>query len=260
MYEPDIATPRLLIIEDDLDNQEALCLLFGESGYDVTVASSLAKALTLIDTETFQVIVTDSFSRSAQTVLSGLQALLDHARPLPVGLLTGWNISQEDAEQAGFAFVAIKPYDLDHLLALVAAALHTPLTAEQERQAVTVRKYFAALTSRDWDAFVDCCTEDVTYVLPGNTPFSGTIVGKAAFRTYTDETFSVFPEAHFDEIQIYASPTGLAARFTGWWRTPDGSMPHMTGGTHFQFADDQIKQIGVKLNDERLRVLMSPTA
>ena len=260
MHESVAAKPRLLVVEDDKDSQEALCLLFADCGYDATPVSSLAKALALIDTETFQVILTDSFARSSEAALSGLQALLERAHPTPVGILTGWQLSEEEAVRAGFAFVALKPYDFDQLLAHIATAVGTPLSPEQERQAGTVRQYFALLSARDWDAFVDLCADDVTYVLPGNTLFSGTIVGKAAFRKYTGETFSVFPEARFEDIQIYASPTGLAARYKGWWRAPDGSTPHMTGSTHFQFAGDRIKQIGVKLNDERLRVLMSPAS
>ncbi|MGZ3665234.1 MAG: nuclear transport factor 2 family protein [Ktedonobacterales bacterium] len=260
MYGPVAAKPHLLVIEDDRDIQQALHLLLADAGYDVTVASSLAEALAFLDSTTFQLIITDSFAQTPDTIVSSLQMLLERAHPTPVGILTAWQFAEEDAEPAGFAFLATKPYDLDQLLALVAGALETPLTPEQEHQALTVRRYFAELTARDWDGFVELCTDDVTYVLPGNTPFSGTIVGKAAFRKYTDETFSVFPEAHFERVQIYSSPTGLAARFEGWWRAPDGSTPHMSGGTHFQFAGDHIKQIGVKLNDERLRALMSPTS
>lgn len=260
MYGSDAGQPRLLVVEDDQDIQEALHLLFADAGYDVTVVSSLAEALAFLDSTTFQLIITDSFAQTPVTIVSSLQPLLERAHPTPVGILTAWQFSAEEAEQAGFAFLATKPYDLDQLLALVAAALEIPLTPGQEHQAPTVREYFAALTARDWDAFVDLCTDDVTYVLPGNTPFSGTIVGKAAFRKYTDETFSVFPEAHFDRVEIYSSPTGLVARFEGKWRAPDGSTPQMSGSTHFQFAGDRIKQIGVKLNDERLRALMPPTS
>lgn len=260
MYEPAAVQPHLLVVEGDRDICEALRLLLTDSGYDVTIASSLSEALAFLDSATFQLIVADSFGHAPDSILASLQILLEHAHPTPMGILSAWQLSQESAEQAGFAFLATKPFDLDGLLALIAAALQTPLTPEQERQASIVRQYFAALTARDWDAFVALCSDDVTYVLPGDTPFSGTIVGKDAFRQYTDETFSVFPEAHFEKIQIYSSPTGLAARFEGWWRAPDGSTPHMSGGTHFQFAGDHIKQIGVKLNDERLQALMSPTA
>lgn len=257
MHEPTAAKPHLLVIDDDQDSLEALLMLFADAGYEVTTASSLAKALAIIDTATLHLIVTDSFANMPHAILPTLQVLLERAHPTPVGILTGWPLALKDAVQAGFAFVAIKPFDLDELLALIAATLQTPLTPEQERQALVVRQYFAALTARDWDALIALCTDDVTYVLPGNTPFSGTIVGKAAFRAYTDETFRMFPDAHFEEAQIYASPTGLAARFESWWRAPDGSTPHLTGSTHFQFAGDRIKQVGVKLNDERLRALLS---
>ena len=44
----------------------------------------------------------------------------------------------------------------------------------------------------------------------------------------------------------------------GTWRAPDGNEPRMSGAVHFQFAGERIRQIGVRLNDERLRALLAP--
>ena len=247
---------RVLVVDDDQDIREALCLLLMDAGYATSVASSLAEALEQIETTTFRLIVTDAFAHRPSDALASIQTLQRAAHPTPVGIVSGWSPTSDDAQQAGLAFCLAKPFDLDQLLAQIAATLQTPLNQDQSRQVPVIHRYFAALTARDWDALVDLCTENVTYVLPGNTPFSTTITGKAAFRAYTEETFSHFPAASFDDVVVYASPTGLAAHYRGCWHMPDGSEARMTGAVHFQFEDMRIQQIGVRLNDERLRALL----
>jgi len=252
------APPRVLVIDDDPDIRDALRLLLEDAGYDIADAASRADALAQIDTTTFRCILTDAFAGTPAGALESIRPLVERARPTPLGLLTGWRLPQEDIERSGVAFVATKPFDLDQLLASVAAAIAMPLTPEQQRQAAVVRAYFAALTARDWDALVALCTDDVTYVLPGDTPFSGTVTGKAAFRAYTEDTYQHFPAARFWDVTVYATPAGLAARFQGAWRAPDGSEPRMSGAVQFQFTGERIKQIGVRLNNERLRALLAP--
>lgn len=248
--------PRVLVVEDNEDIREALSLLLADAGYATSVAPSLADAFALIETTTFHLILTDSFVHEPSDVLASVLPLQRRAHPTPVGIISGWRQVPDEVEQAGFAFFVAKPFDLDQLLAQVAAALQTPFNQDQLQQVPVVHRYFAALTARTWDTLVELCTEDVKYVLPGNSPFSTTIVGKAAFRAYTEETFGRFPDAHFRDVAVYALPSGLAARYRGSWRMPDGSEAQMTGAVHFQFESVLIRQIGVRLNDERLRALL----
>lgn len=250
------AHPRVLLVDDDQDIREALGLLLADVGYDTSVASSLARAIEQVETTTFQLIVTDSFAHRPSDALASIQSLQRRAYPTPVGILSGWTPTRDEVQQAGFAFFVAKPFDLDELLAQIAATIQTPLNSRQSRQVPVVHRYFAALTARDWDALVELCTEDVIYILPGTTPFSTTIIGKAALRAYSDETFGHFPAASFHDVAVYASPTGLAARYRGRWAMPDGSEAQMTGAVHFQFEGERIQQIGVRLNDERLRALV----
>lgn len=247
---------RVLVVDDDDDIRNALRFLLEDAGYDVTSASSLDDALALIDQEPVQLILTDSFFGRRGNALAALRTLRQRAEPTPVGVVTAWNTSMAEAKRAEFAFVVAKPFDIDQLLTQIAASLRTPLTEQQQRLALVAHAYFAALTARDWDALVDLCTDDVAYILPGPAALAGTYVGKAAFRAYTEETFAQFLEARFEQVQVYASPSGLATRYRGTWRLPDGSQPVLMGAVHFQFEGDRIKQIGVSLNDERLAALM----
>ncbi len=251
---------RLLALDDDADIREALTIVFEEAGYDITTTSSLAEALALVDCETFHLIITDSFATMSNGGMRSLLQLQRRAQPTPVGILSAWTFAEADVRDTPFAFIMAKPFDIDQLLAQVAATLNVPLTSAQQRQEPIVRRYFAALTQRDWDALMDLCTDDITYVLPNGTSFSGTYTGKAAFRAYSEATFAQFPAARFEEIETYSCPMGLAARYRGRWRLPDGSEPRLTGAVHFQFEGERIKQIGVRLNDERLQALLTPPA
>ena len=247
---------RILVADDDEDIRDALRFLLEDAGYTVACVATLDDALALIDQEMVHLILTDSFVGRQRNAWAMLRSLRQRAEPTPVGMVTAWNLSPAEPQAAQFAFVIGKPFDVDQLLAQIAASLHTSLTDEQQRLASVVHAYFAALTARDWDALIDLCTDDVTYVLPGPAALAGTHVGKAAFRAYTEEIFAQFLDARFEQVQVYASPSGLATRYRGTWRMPDGSQPVVMGAVHFQFEGDRIKQIGVSLNDERLAALM----
>lgn len=249
---------QVLIVEDDDDIRESVRILLTEEGYQTVVAASLAQAHALMDEHTFALILTDLFARSPAHALDSVAQLRDNAHPTPVGILTGWNLSPAAVAAQGFAFLARKPFDVDDLATSIAAAIDTPLGPDDEPRAQVVRRYFELLSARDWDALVGLCTADVTYVLPGDSPFSATVQGKEAFRAFTEETFRQFPAARFDDIHIYATPQGLAARYQGSWLTGEQAEQRLTGSVVFQFDGTHIRQIGVRLNDERLRALVEP--
>lgn len=242
----------ILVVEDDAGIREALAMLLDLEGYEATLAASQEAALGLIQKHTYHLILSDLFASQPSEALDSARALRERAHPTPVGLLTGWPVDPAEVARLGFAFLLRKPFDLDDLLSQVAAAIHAPLTPEQQVQAETVRAYFETLSARDWDAFVALCTDDVVYALPGSSPFAGVIEGRASLRDYTARTFAQFPETRFEDVHIYAMPSGLAARYRSTWSLPDGGRASMTGAVIFQLAGTQIRRIGVRLDDARL--------
>ncbi|MBF6590573.1 MAG: nuclear transport factor 2 family protein [Ktedonobacterales bacterium] len=244
---------RLLVVEDDPDISMVLRALLEEEGYAVDMAASLEAALALVDERVYALILTDAFSRQSDHVLASAQALVARARPTPVGLMTGWLVSAEEATRTGYSFLVPKPFSVQDLLASIAAAIEAPLTSEQQRLVPVVERYFSALSARDWDGLVALCTEDVKYVPPGDTPHATSIQGRDAFRAYTERTFHAFPEARFEEISVRGLPTGLATRYQGSWRTRDGEWSRLSGAVIFHFREGRIAEIGIQLNEERLR-------
>jgi CheY-like chemotaxis protein/ketosteroid isomerase-like protein len=256
-----VEPPHLLVVEDDAEICEGLAVLLREEGYGVSTASSPDEALRLIDQQVFVLIVTDLFKHTLHHALDSVTELRDRAHPTPVGVMTAWNLSLEEVERSGFAFLVSKPYDLDAFLTTIAAAVGTPLNAEQQRHRQVALRYFDALSLQDWDALRDLCSERVTYVLPGSTQFSATVEGRAAFYDYTHATFRHFPRARFDNIAVFVTPNGIAARYRATWQMPGAGEVQQSGSVIFRFdRDDQISQIGVRLNDERFGVLFAPVA
>lgn len=249
--------PTLLIVEDDADTRESLKMVLEDAGYSARLVASPNEALAAIDEHVFALVMTDLFAHSTQHRLDAAMTIRDRAYPTPVAILSGWNLSQARLTQEGFAFVACKPFDIDDLLTSIAKSLDVPLTEEQRRQVPLVHAYFAALSGGDWDALLDHVADDVVYAVPGAGPFAKVITGKVAFRGYAERRLLNFPDAHFDQIEVYGTPQGLAARYHSVWGGLGQEVCQQAGSVVFQFDNLTIRQIGVLFNHDRLSVLVA---
>jgi CheY-like chemotaxis protein len=246
---------RLLIIEHDLGVSDLLRAFLTREGYEALVVASPQEALANLEEHTYHLVVTDLFRTGEREPFRSIEPLRDRAHPTPVAVMTGWKVEAEEVTRRGFACLVGKPFDLEDLLTSIAACLKGPFSPEQALQARGVQAYFAALGARDWDALVALCTDEVTYSLPGQSPFAGTIIGKAAFRAYTEETFRQFPAARFEEVLVYSRPFGLAARYRSCWELPEGGEVSVAGSVLFGFEGERIARIGIQLGEKQQRVL-----
>ena len=255
-----IITPfRVLVVEHDPGVRDLLQAFLTSDGYGVLLVASPQQALPLLDTRTFHVILTDLFRAADQDLFEAIEPLRSQAHPIPVGVISGWKVTEKEVLQRGFACLVLKPFDLEMVLTTIAACLHISLNAEQARQAQIIQAYFAALSARKWEAMLALCTEDVVYSLPGTTPFAGTIRGKSAFRAYTEDTFGHFPDVQFEEVQVYRRPHGMAARYCGRWGTPEGGEASASGAVLFEFDGEQITHIGIQLGEKQRKVQLAPS-
>ena len=122
--EPAADRPRLLIIEDEPDLRGYLTKLFTKDGYAVEAAADAATALTLLESNPPDLLITDVMlpGQSGLDLLTTLRQDEGMAR-LPVVVLT----ARADAETAIGAFAAgaddfvVKPFNSAELLARVRA-------------------------------------------------------------------------------------------------------------------------------------------
>ena len=115
---------RILLIEDNQDANETLCLLLASAGHIVTPAFDGIAGLGLARTQPFDVLLCD-------IGLPGMDGLELIARlrsssglHIPFAIAISGLGTPEDRERAigaGFGHYFVKPVDLDSLLALVAS-------------------------------------------------------------------------------------------------------------------------------------------
>lgn len=115
---------HLLVVEDSPEIRETLELVLKEEGYGVTLAPDLSQAFVFLETQTFDLVLTDLFTFSQVDPLQSVSALRTRVAPGPIGVISGWQVDPEYAKRQGFAFLLTKPFELDDLLACVATCLN----------------------------------------------------------------------------------------------------------------------------------------
>jgi EAL domain-containing protein (putative c-di-GMP-specific phosphodiesterase class I) len=135
----DLSRARVLIADDDADIRILLAQLLTDAGFEVDAASDGKDALTRIQDERYDVVVTDI----AMPELGGLdllRAVREHDLDVPVILLTGkpgLDSAVKAIEYGAFRYF-VKPFDLDEFVASVRRAVTVHRLAHLRREAMEV--------------------------------------------------------------------------------------------------------------------------
>jgi CheY-like chemotaxis protein len=122
---------RILIVEDHDDTRDALERFLSRCGYGVAVAADLRTALTLLQTQPFEAVVTDIALPDGTGY-----GLISEARRRGIDIiaiaLTGYSYPRgvEDPTVTGFDYYLRKPLDTFKLKSLLQQAENTPDTVE----------------------------------------------------------------------------------------------------------------------------------
>lgn len=247
---------RLLIVERDAGVQQLLADLLQEEGYFIAQAASLGEAQALLEEQTFHLVLSDLFSTTSEDRFAFVEGLRAAAFPTPVGLITGWNVSEEEIIRRGFALLVRKPFDLTALFSSIAMCLNVPLSPEEARQAQVVQALLHAAAASEWDVVASLCADDISFFLPGNLPLSGNVNGVSAFCDYLKGAARYFPGLRNEEVVIYHRPYGIAVRYCMRWHGPVGSPQHLVSALLLEFTGERISQIGARTNDARLNAVV----
>jgi CheY-like chemotaxis protein len=117
---------RILVVEDDVPNLRLLITLLEQEGYEVYGATDRSQAISLCEDSPFHLVLTDSFSRTPDSVLTSTTAIRNAAGNAPVILLTAHRVDSKDVSSAGFAAHIGKPFDIDELIMQVREVLISP--------------------------------------------------------------------------------------------------------------------------------------
>ncbi|HZS39899.1 MAG TPA: response regulator [Polyangia bacterium] len=109
--------PRVLLVEDDPDNRDAMSSLLQLSGYQVTVADSGAAGVAAFSAGAFDLVLTDL----GLPDLNGWQvagSVKAKAPSTPVALITGWgfNLDRDEIRRRGVDLLIKKPIDPQRFL------------------------------------------------------------------------------------------------------------------------------------------------
>ncbi len=253
MNERPLSSIRLLVVDDDSDLRAFLQDLLVEEGYDVDVGATMDEALVLLDTRLYHLVLTDLLSHSIAAPLRSAVTILAHARPTPVAALTGWTISPREVTRAGLACLIPKPFDLSDLLALIASYVEPRLTAEQQRQAETLRRFCDGVNAGNVSESLSVCAADLRIIAPENPlgESGDAVEGKAACRAFMEDALRNQPSTQFDDYVIYGDEQGLALRYQKSWAAsglPSGRAT-TCGALFVRFNEGRISQIEMSSPD-----------
>ena len=123
---------RILIVEDEDKLRRILELQLIDSGFDVVKAASAEEALPLIDRT--DLVLTD-FKLPGMSGLEMLQLIKRQNTQIPVIVMTAFGTIENavEAMKAGASDFLLKPFDLEHLTAVVNKALEIRNLREENR-------------------------------------------------------------------------------------------------------------------------------
>ncbi len=114
---------HILLIEDDVMISDLVVTVLEDEGYAVVVCLTPLDAMSLLDRLSFDLVITDGFSREPGAVFVNTADLVRSAGVTPVALFSAHKLNLELARAAGFRDVVSKPFDLDILVRQVKVLL-----------------------------------------------------------------------------------------------------------------------------------------
>ena len=119
--------PKVLVVDDEPDLLELLELTLSRMGLDSTRAQTVAEAINLLDTEAFDLCLTDMRLPDGQG-LRVVEHITDKGLDVPVAVITAFGSAENAvaALKAGAFDYLAKPVALEQLRALVKQALKVP--------------------------------------------------------------------------------------------------------------------------------------
>ena len=258
---------RVLVVDDDEAHAEAVAESLGRVGYDCTVAGGGVEGLKLMESQGFDIVITDLMMDG----VGGLEILAHARRELPdaeVVILTGHGSIKTavTAMQAGAATYLTKPLDIHELRAVVDKASHSQRLArsnlELQRQLNEKFGFEGVIgNSKTMHAVVtrmrQLAPTSASALILGESGTGKELVAKALHvnSPRKNKPFVALNCAALSENILESELFGhIRGAFTGAERERKGWFEHANGGTLFL---DEVGDIPLPTQVKLLRVLES---
>jgi DNA-binding response OmpR family regulator len=153
-----VAKTRLLLVDDDEDLRETLCLILEQGGFDVLSASNVNEALKQIGSHTFDVLVSDLHMPNQGDGLTVVSAMR-HANPKAVTIIFSAHPEMKAAAAAILAQtdeIFVKPQGIVNLVELIRTKMKVgPGPAKVVSTIATILDEETEPTIKDWLVRVD---------------------------------------------------------------------------------------------------------
>ncbi|WP_405241368.1 sigma-54-dependent transcriptional regulator [Lentisalinibacter salinarum] len=240
---------RVMIVDDDADLCEALTATLETAGHDVITADCGESALTLLELETVDLVVSDVQMEPMDGVAL-LEALRRRHASLPVVLMTAYGTIEKavEAMRLGAAYYMVKPFEARELVETVGRHVRATPGGNGPVAGDPTTRVLLKVAER-------VAASEATVTISGE---SGT--GKEVFARYIHRC-SPRAEAPFVAINCAAIPENMLeavlfghekGAFTGATSASPGKFEQAQGGT---LLLDEISEMALGLQAKLLRVL-----
>lgn len=104
------------------------------------------------------------------------------------------------------------------------------------------------------------CTTDVLQYPPGSALAAEPVRGVQAYLAAQRQALRHYQHTRFEQVLLYPTPTGIAARYLWRWEAPDGTPKLLATSLTFRLEGEHIRQIGSSGDAQRLRALLAHQA
>jgi DNA-binding NtrC family response regulator len=256
---------RVLVVDDERNNREALAKILGKAGHEVVAAASGEDALAVLQDAGFDLVVSD-LRMIGTGGIEVLKTAKQHASEPEVILLTAYGTveSAVEAMKLGAYDYLTKPVDPERLVHLVAKALeHKALRHEvqQLREQVAIKAAFGVIVGRSarmrqvYETVKQVAPTLATVLVMGESGTGKELVARALHNRsprqkgpFVTLNCGALPET-LVESELFGYERGA---FTGATGTKAGRVEQAHGGTLFL---DEVGEMSPKTQVDLLRAL-----
>ncbi len=255
--------PRILVVEDEDKLRRVIELQLHSGGYEVEQARTAEEAIPMLDRA--NLVLTDLRLPG----MDGLELLFHIHRQntqMPVVMMTAFGTIENavEAMKAGAADFLLKPFSLDHLMAVVSKALEVSALRDENRklkEELGHRYQFANIVGRSqsmqeiFGTIIRVAATRATVLLCGESGVGKDLIARAIHfhsprkdRPFVKINCTAIPE-NLMESELFGYEKGA---FTGASGTKLGKFEQADGGTVFL---DEIGDVPASIQVKLLRIL-----